>query len=238
MSKPLIALTPAHNADTGNVYARPACLKAVSAAGAIPVILPLEASDEDYCRLADTFDGFLFTGGPDPHPFLFGEETHSRCGSISVKRDTMELSLLSHVMKRGKPVLGICRGIQIINIGLGGNIYQDIGSQYAGASFPIAHSQPCAYEVPSHTVALSGSGALARICGGTSLRVNSMHHQAVRDLAPGLTACAVSPDGLIEAVEMGKYPWLLAVQWHPEYLWEQDPAAAALFDSFVRACRS
>lgn len=241
MSKPIIALTPGHNLDTQDVFLRPTYLKAIAAAGAVPVMLPLEASPDDYRQMAEMFDGFLFTGGPDAHPFLFGEDTCQGCGSVSPKRDSMELALLSHVMKTGKPILGICRGIQIINIGLGGTIYQDISSQYyepmeKKTGFFPAHRQPFGYELPSHTVSLAPGSRLAQISGCQSIKVNSMHHQAVKDPAPGLTVCGTASDGLIEAVEMPDYPWLTAVQWHPEYLWERDPAAAALFSCFVKAC--
>lgn len=239
MSKPIIGLTPGHNLENQDIFMRPTYLAALSAAGAIPVVLPLTPSQEDCRQIAETFDGFLFTGGPDPHPFLFGEETHRECGDISVMRDTMELALLSQVMKTGKPVLGICRGIQIINVGLGGTIYQDIPSQYKTAeTFPIAHRQPCAFHIPSHTVSLVNQSRLAHICLQDSLLVNSMHHQAVRDLADGLTVCATAPDGLVEGLEMPGYPWLIAVQWHPEYLREQDTASQRLFKSFVKACQS
>ncbi len=274
MSKPLIGLTPGHNTETQDLFMRPAYLEALTAAGALPVVLPLDASPEDGTKLAQSFDGFLFTGGPDPHPFLFGEETHRNCGNISPRRDAMETALLSAVMKEGKPVLGICRGIQIINVALGGNIYQDIPSQYRPPresgprmdsrspkspaqgrdhdperhrnapgipgeqnDFPIAHSQPCGSHIPTHTVTLAPKSRLARICGSPALRVNSMHHQAVRDLAKGLTASALAPDGLIEAIEMAGYPWLIAVQWHPEYL-REDPANFRIFQDFTAACRT
>lgn len=241
MKKPVIGLTPGHNADSQDAFLRPAYLKALAAAGAIPVMLPLEATSDDYQQIAETFDGFLFTGGPDPHPFLFGEETHEKCGNVSSKRDTMELALLSQAMAARKPVFGICRGIQIINVGLGGTIYQDISSQHHGAAgvkpaFPLAHRQPYDYKIPSHSVTPDPNSRLAHICGHGALKVNSMHHQAVKDLAPGLTASGTAPDGLIEALEMPDYPWLLAVQWHPEYLWQHDPSMALLFGSFVSAC--
>lgn len=249
MSKPLIGLTPGHNTENQDIFIRPTYMEALTAAGAVPVVLPLAVPPEDYGKLARTFDGFLFTGGPDPHPFLFGQETHRNCGNISVQRDTMETALLSAVMKTGKPVLGICRGIQIINVALGGNIYQDIPAQYqenleeqvrtgepGQKMFPISHSQPCDFHIPTHTVSLSPKSRLAQICGCTSLRVNSMHHQAVRDLAKGMAACALAPDGLIEALEMAGYPWLIAVQWHPEYL-REDPANFRIFENFVAACQ-
>ena len=230
--KPIIALTPYFNIDKDEPYMRPAYIKAIRAAGGIPVILPLDLTAEELKQLADTFDGFLFTGGPDVHPFYFGEETQAHCGNVCLRRDIMELELLKLVMARRKPILGICRGVQLLNIGLGGDIYQDIPSQFQ-EDFPVAHTQPFGYEIPSHTVTVTKGTLLAGITGSDVLRVNSMHHQAVRNLAPGLTASGVAPGGLIEAVEMPGYPFLLGVQWHPEYLWERDEAARGIFERFV-----
>ncbi len=194
--------------------------------------LPLEASDEDLRQLAKTLDGFLFTGGPDPHPFLFGEETHQKCGLSSQKRDSLETRLLPLVMAEKKPILGICRGIQIINVALGGTIYQDIPSQFTKAGvFPLAHKQPSPYAQPSHHVHMVPGSMLAKIFGAETLLVNSMHHQALKDMAPGFTACGFASDGLIEAAEMPSYPFLAAVQWHPEHLWPQaghGPAVSGL----------
>lgn len=236
MSKPLIGLTPSHDAQTNDISMRPTYLNAVRAAGGIPLILPLEIERQDLQDLADAMDGFLFTGGPDVHPFLFGEETHMHCGNVSVKRDSMELMLLSLAIEQKKPILAICRGIQLVTIGLGGTIYQDVPSQFS-QDFPIAHIQPFYYTIPSHTVRIAPKTRLAEICQQPSIQVNSMHHQAVKELAPGCIASGVGPDGLIEAIEMPGYPFFVGVQWHPEYLWEQDLAAASLFLEFIKACR-
>ncbi len=235
MHKPLIGLTPYHDTDNDDIKMRPGYLRALKEAGAIPVVLPLEASPEDLKQLADTMNGFLFTGGPDVHPFLFGEETQAHCGNVSVARDQLELQLLPLVMERKKPILGICRGIQVLNIGLGGTIWQDINSQVA-SEFPIAHSQPFDYSVPCHTVRVAPGSRLSQIAGNDSLKVNSMHHQAIRDVGRDLVVTATAPDGLAEAVEMPSYPFFMAVQWHPEYLREKDAAAAKLFQAFVGAC--
>lgn len=237
MSKPVIAVTPSHNTENDDISLRPTYLRAITAAGAIPLILPLEISGEDMDQLTRTCHGFLFTGGPDPHPFLFGEETHFHCGNASIARDTMELMLLKSAMAAGKPILGICRGIQIINVGMGGTIYQDIKSQ-TNPSFPIAHSQPFAYSVPSHHVEIAEGSRLSGIAEGMKeIEVNSCHHQAVKTPAPGLSISAYAPDGIIEALEMPDYPYLLGVQWHPEHMWQKNRAAANIFLSFVEACR-
>lgn len=232
--KPVIALTPYHNVEKDEPYMRPAYLKAIRAAGGIPVILPLEISEVDLKQLLDQVDGILFTGGPDVHPFHFGEETQRYCGNVSAKRDAMELMLLRLAMEMKKPILGICRGVQLLNIGLGGDIYQDIPSQFE-ETFPIAHTQPFGYEIPSHTVTVVKGTLLSAIAPGEVIRVNSMHHQAVRCVAPGLIASGYAPGGLIEAIEMPGYPFFLGVQWHPEYLWEQDDAARKIFEHFVNA---
>lgn len=236
MRKPLIGLTPYHDTDNHDIKMRPTYLRALKAAGAIPVVMPLEASEDDLKQLTDELDGFLFAGGPDVHHFLFGEETREGCGNVSKERDQMELTLLPLILALGKPVLGICRGIQILNIGLGGDIWQDIPSQVK-RDFPVAHSQPFYYNMPSHTVTLSDDSLLSSIAGKSELKVNSMHHQAVREVAPGLIATAWSPDQLVEAIEMPGYPFFLGVQWHPEYLWEKDDVALRMFQTFVDACR-
>lgn len=232
--RPVIALTPYYNQEKQEPYMRPAYLNAIRAAGGVPFILPPELDEDDLKQLLSMADGVLFTGGPDVHPFLFGEETQARCGNVSPVRDTLELNLLRLAMDQKKPILGICRGIQLLNIGLGGDIYQDIPSQFS-QDFPIAHEQPFYYDIPSHHVTVIPGTLLARLTGADVLQVNSMHHQAVRRLAPGLTACAHAAGPLTEAIELPDYPFFLGVQWHPEYLWENDPAAAAIFSGFVKA---
>lgn len=233
--KPIIALTPNFNVDKEEPYMRPAYLKAIRNAGGIPIILPLDLDETELSQLLETIDGVLFTGGPDIHPFYFGEDTQAHCGNVCLRRDRLELSLLRLAMERNKPILGICRGIQLINIGLGGDIYQDIPSQFP-EDFPVAHTQPFYYDIPSHKVDVTSGTLLARIAGSAVLNVNSMHHQAVRRVAPGLVASGHAAHQLVEAIEKPDYPtFFLGVQWHPEYLWEQDPAAARIFSLFVQA---
>lgn len=236
MKKPIIGLTPYHNTENDDISMRPGYIRALEAAGAIPMVLPLEIEKDNLNALSNLCQGFLFTGGPDPHPFLWGEETHKNCGPISVKRDQMELSLLTMAMEQKKPILGICRGAQILNIGLGGDIYQDISSQYRSA-FPIAHSQPMHYRHPSHHVDVKKDTRLASFGDDTTIQVNSCHHQAIRKLAPGLIAGGMASDGIIEEIELPEYPFLIGVQWHPEYLWETDSSARNLFLGFVNACK-
>ncbi|MGN0157938.1 MAG: gamma-glutamyl-gamma-aminobutyrate hydrolase family protein [Brotaphodocola sp.] len=234
--KPVIALTPYYNTEKDEPYMRPAYLKAIRAAGGIPVILPLDLTADDIEQLIDSFDGILFTGGPDVHPFFFGEDTQAHCGNVCLKRDNMEFALLEIAMNHQKPLLGICRGAQMLNIGLGGDIYQDIPSQFP-QDFPIAHVQPFKYEIPSHKVEVVPGTLLASITEAPSINVNSMHHQAVRNVAPGLIASGFAAGELVECIEKPDYPFLIGVQWHPEYLWDQDPAMGRLFQMFVDAAR-
>lgn len=237
MKKATIGLTPSHDTGTDDISMRPTYLRAIAAAGGIPLVLPLEVAGEDLAQLADCLDGFLFTGGPDVHPFLFGEQTQVHCGNVSVLRDTLELNLLPLVMKARKPILGICRGVQTINIALGGDIYQDIPSQFK-EDFPIAHQQPFSFRIPSHNVDVAEDTLLRRIAQAPCIQVNSMHHQAVRRIGHGLIPSGYGPNGLVEAVELPGYPFLLGVQWHPEYLYEADSAAARIFEEFVRASQA
>ena len=237
MKKPVIGITPSHNTDNDAISVRPTYLRAIAPAGGLPVLLPLEIPEEDLRQLGSLCDGFLFSGGPDIHPFLLKEETHTQCGNVSMARDTMELSLLKLAVDARKPVLGICRGAQIINVGLGGDIYQDIPSQ-TQTGFPIAHKQPYSCSLPSHHVDVRRDTLLYTIAEEkTQITVNSSHHQAVRRIAPCLTASGHAPDGIIEALEMPDYPYLLALQWHPEYMWQTDTVSANIFKSFVVACQ-
>ena len=181
--KPLIALTPYFNIERDEPYMRPAYLKAIRAAGGTPLILPLDLEEDDLLQIVNTFDGFLFTGGPDIHPFYFGEETQAHCGNVCLRRDRMELTLLKLVMKARKPILGICRGIQVMNAALGGKIVYDIPG----------HRQKAPGNLPHHIVSVTPGSILHRTTGKLSLPVNSFHHQASAEPADGLIVSARSP---------------------------------------------
>ena len=233
--KPLIALTPYFNIERDEPYMRPAYLKAIRAAGGTPLILPLDLEEEDLQQVVDTFDGFLFTGGPDIHPFFFDEETQENCGNVCLRRDRMEMALLKLVTKTGKPVLGICRGIQSLNVALGGTLWQDLPSQHPS---DIEHHMNPPYDAFGHNVSLVPGTPLASLFAGqTEIAVNSYHHQAVREPAAGLEVMAVAPDGVIEALYRPASHFLWAVQWHPEFLYKVDPRSQAIFDAFVGSCR-
>jgi len=212
-------------------------LDALSRAGATPLLIPF-VTDPDRLRLLfDRLDGLLLPGGGDVDPARYGESLHEKSGGISPERDDVELMLARWAMQEGKPLLAICRGIQVLNVALGGSLYQDIEAQAPGAG---KHDWYPGYarDHRPHTVAVAPGSRLARILEASEQPVNSLHHQALRDVAPGLTVVARAPDGIVEAVEAGDHPFALAVQWHPEELAPADSRAQVLFDTFVEACRS
>lgn len=208
-----------------------AYLQAISQAGACPVLIPLGLPEERLADVLARLDGVLFTGGGDLNPHIYGEKWHPDLKEVDDDRDRVELYLLHRVLEDGVPFLGICRGIQVINAGLGGNLYADIASQLPGAIKHDFHSDwPRDYL--AHEVQVRTGSHLAHILGEPRVRVNSLHHQGIRRLAPALLATAQAPDGLIEGVEFSDHPFGLAVQWHPECLTDFEPMQK-LFRAFV-----
>jgi putative glutamine amidotransferase len=228
---PIIGVTPLWDAERKSVWMLPDYLEGIKAAGGIPVVLPLEMSEEDANRIVETCDGFLFTGGQDVTPELYGAKDATGTIIPSPERDRLETLLLEKVMQADKAVLGICRGLQFINAFLGGTLWQDLPSQHPS---DIVHRQGKPYGVPTHKVILDGD--LKTLLGKDILEVNTLHHQAVKDLADGLTPMAVAPDGLVEAARMTSKRFVWAVQWHPEYMFKTDSDSLALFSCFVRQC--
>ena len=235
MNKPVIGLTASHDQKTGELRMSSRYTDALRDCGAVPLVLPLSLKEGDCIQLPETLDGLLCTGGPDVHPFRFGEETLKGCGDFSPLRDEAELLLFHSFYKRKKPILGICRGIQLINIALGGDIYQDLDAQLSDRP-PIAHRQPFRSDAPSHHVDLASDSQLARISQAARIPVNSLHHQAVRRPAESLRIAGQAPDGVIEALEQPDYPFLIGVQWHPEWLYHTHDHARKLFEAFAAAC--
>lgn len=218
MRKPVIGITPLWDAERQSVWMIPEYLDAVRAAGGIPVILPLKAGKADIRQAVAALDGILLTGGPD-------------LGTCP-ERDALESLVLDTAMGADKPVLGICRGIQFINVSLGGTLWQDLPTEHPSE---ISHRQGKPYDQVTHHVRLSGP--LEELMGKPEMAVNSRHHQAVKELAPGLRAIAFSPDGLIEAAWMPGKRFVWAVQWHPEYLFDKESDSLALFKAFINACK-
>ena len=214
---PIIGVTPLWDAERKSVWMLPDYLDGIKAAGGIPVVLPLGMGEEDADRIVETCDGFLFTGGQD-------------VGSCP-ERDTLETLLLSKALTSDKAILGICRGLQFINVFLGGTLWQDLPSQHPSE---VVHRQGKPYGIPTHTVMLDGD--LMTLLGKDTIEVNTLHHQAAKELGSDLTAMAVAPDGIIEAVQMAGKRFVWAVQWHPEYMFKTDPDSLAIFSRLVKHC--
>jgi putative glutamine amidotransferase len=207
--------------------------QAVIDAGGIPVILPLRLPEGALVELAVRLDGILFTGGGDVHPRRYGNQMHPLVRSVDEDRDREEICLIGEAARLGKPFFGICRGLQAINIALGGTLYEDILDQMPGAQ-PHQFSKDRPRDFLAHPVRVQENSWLAKILGVTQTGVNSLHHQGIRRLAPGLQPTAWAPDGLVEAIELPDHPFGLAVQWHPEWLQEHE-TMRALFRAFVEA---
>ena len=180
MSKAVIGVMPQYDAGSGRVVISPDFFRAVKEAGGVPVLLPLENDPKDVEEILDRFDGFLYPGGPDICPLLFGEETLPECGNILPERDRLELSLLPAIVRQGKPVFGVCRGIQVMNVALGGTLYQDIPAQRRGGR-RVGHFQRAGDAVLTHHVTVDRGTLLYDIVKKDTLEVNTFHHQACRE---------------------------------------------------------
>ena len=214
-------------------------LAAVQAPGGTGMLLTPGHDDEAIRQLVGMAHGLVLTGGEDVDPARYGQEPHPQLGSVSPERDRMEFAALAAALERRIPVLAICRGIQVLNVAMGGTLFQDIPSQLGG---DILHEQTAPVGDRWHHATVQEGSGLAEIFGVRELFINSFHHQAIDRLAPGLRAVAWAEDGVVEGVEGSEHPWLYGVQWHPERGEAAAPADARdpdrrLFWAFVAAAR-
>lgn len=211
-------------------------VRVVASAGAVPWLIPLLPDDPATLRsIYEHLDGLFLTGGVDVDPANYGEERHELCDRSDPARDRTEITLIRWALADKKPILGVCRGIQVINVARGGSLYQHVADQHPRAIkhdyFPTATEYSRDYL--AHPVSVEADSRLGRLLGESSLAVNSMHHQGIKRLAPGLRASAFAPDGLIEGVESANGTYLIGVQWHPEELAEAHAPMRRLFTDFV-----
>ena len=202
-------------------------------AGGIPVLLPVIEDKFIIKSQMDLIDGLMLTGGADVDPLLYGEEPHPDLGYINQKRDRFESDAVLIAYKQMKPILGICRGIQIINVAFGGTLYQDLS--LFDSKNKVKHSQNAEMHTATHTVDLIPSTSLYEMFGKLKIETNTFHHQAVKDLAPGFIINAKAKDGVVEGIEKLDYPFLVGVQWHPERMTDHDHSMLELFKEFVKA---
>jgi putative glutamine amidotransferase len=241
--KPLIGVTPDFNAGDRKewggrepaYFLRARYVRAIEDLGGIPIVLPLVADLGARRRLLTQIDGLLLTGsGPDLAPELYGERQRYKFQVMSQRRATFELEMAQLARAADVPLLGICGGMQALNVAFGGSLYQDIASQ---RPHPLQHRQAPPATQLSHAVKVAPKSLLGRIVKTGTLRVNSSHHQSVKDVAPSLNASAVAPDGIIEAIESPSERFLLGVQWHPEFLFDHHRLHRRLFEAFLAAAR-
>ncbi len=213
-------------------------IKAVIAAGAAPFLIPIEARNEVLRTLYEQADGILLAGGGDIAPHLFGEAPHPSLGDVQLARDELEFALARWALQESKPLFGICRGIQVMNVAAGGSLYQDIADQYPAADrHDYFHDKGYPRDYLAHSVHIEPDSRLRQVLQADRLSVNSLHHQALKQVPATFQIVARSPDGVIEGIEAPDHPFAVGVQWHPEELVDGHESARRLFLAFVDACR-
>jgi putative glutamine amidotransferase len=213
----------------------PAYTAAIVAAGGLPVMIPLGLDEDALHAILQRLDGILLPGGGDVEPNRYGgNHAHRTLRDVDDVRDQAELLLVRHAIAQEKPLLAICRGVQIFNVALGGSLWEDVAEHMPGA---IIHDYYHKHgrDFLAHEVRLQPNSRLAQILGPEDLAVNSLHHQGIRDLASAISAAATAPDGLVEGVEISGHPFAVGVQWHPENLLEVQPRMRHLFEGFIIA---
>jgi putative glutamine amidotransferase len=243
MRRPIIGLTTHTRDAVGTEISRGWALghryvEVLTDAGALPWLIPLLHEDLDTLRaIYERLDGVFMAGGADLDPGSYGEERHVACGRPDPARDRTELTLARWALEERKPLLALCRGVQVINVASGGTLFQDLGAQRTEGIkhdyFPEDGRYP--RDMIVHEVRLATGSRLAKILGQETLSVNSRHHQGIKSLGEGLVATAFAPDGLIEGVETATGQFAIGVQWHPEDLTALQPDTRRLFDAFIDA---
>jgi putative glutamine amidotransferase len=245
---PVIGITATLKQDEASVAQRPLgrfvradldYVEGVAGAGGLPVVFPPVLGARETELLLGGLDGLLLSGGSDLDPCYYGEEAVPELGATVPERDAFEMNLVEHALRSGMPIFGICRGMQVLNVALDGTLFQDLPSQM-GHSVLLGHRQETPKWQPTHEVDVDAGSQVAGIMGTGDLKVNSYHHQAVKDLASGLVAVAHAPDGVVEAVEWRDLSqrWLVGVQWHAEAMRDAAPQHRKLFEAHVSAAES
>jgi len=231
--KPVIGITTYTGEGSAYYSVNSTYIDSVFAAGGIPVQIPVIDDEKDFESYMNILDGIIFTGGIDISPLTYGENPVSKINAISSRRDAYEIRLFKKAYADNMPIMGICRGNQLVNVALGGSLYQDINAQIPGSygHFPDMASMDELY----HSVDFVKGSKLHQIFGAEKMNVNSFHHQAIKKLGDGLVISAMSEDGIVEGVEAADSRFLIGVQWHPEGLTKRCPIFLKLFESLVSA---
>ena len=231
--KPVIGLIPLYDDEKESYWMLPGYMELLECCGALPLMLPLSQDPSTLDACLTLCDGLLMTGGHDVAPALYGAAASPLCGSPCLPRDSMEGYLFQKAILLDMPVLGICRGIQLMNALLGGTLYQDLPAEHPS---PVEHHMSPPYDRGIHSVTVLADTPLAAIIGAGEHMVNSYHHQAIQTLAPPLRSMALSEDGLVEAVCLPEQSFIMGLQWHPEFSYLSNPESMAIGRAFVAQC--
>lgn len=208
-------------------------VSAIEQSGGIPILLPYVVSDDVIERLVGICDGFFFSGGMDINPIRYGEEKKVTCGENQENRDEFELKIFEKIIKTNKPIIAICRGAQLVNIALGGTLYQDIPTEI---ETKIQHKQTEPKFATSHDVRVVENTPLSQLVKMDRIHANSFHHQAIKTFGKGLEVMAIADDNIVEAFYLKGDRYLRAYQWHPERLFETDTDNRRIFEDFISVC--
>jgi len=235
--KPLIGVTPAYDYDSGETSSKKGYCEAVNKAGGVAMLFSVSLDEDVLTEAFMRCDGLVVTGGPDINPQYYGEKNMPFNGKISPYKDYMDDFMIKKAFEYNKPVLGICRGIQSINVALGGTLYQDVHVQVNDREI-IKHRQEAPYWYPIHKIEIIKDSIVWNSFKSDSIGVNSIHHQAIKDLAPSFVVTSRASDSIIESIEHIEHNFLVGVQWHPERMWEQSPVYLGIFEKFIEACKA
>ena len=233
LGKPIVGITAAHCSEELKTFPRHYYVESIKNAGGIPLIIPPVGNTEGAKDVLQLINGLILTGGGDISPTYLNEDPRRGIGTCFPERDLSEILLTQLALQQNLPLLGICRGIQVLAVAAGGGIYQDIPSQYPSA---ILHSQTAPRQYPWHDVDIVEDSVLYRLLKKTKIGVNSLHHQAVSEIPPGFIQCAFASDGIIEGIEKLGAKFCIGVQWHPESMMETEAHSKVLFRGFIEAC--
>ena len=227
---PVVGITCSADPSSGRYYLPGRYVEAIESAAGIPLLLPPLKLKRNIESLIDKIDGLLLSGGEDLDPFFYGEEPTKGMRIIDPKKDFLEINLVKLALKKDMPTLAICRGCQVLNVAAGGTLYQDTEG--------LKHYQQAPRDYPTHEIEIKEDTLLFKILSKKKLRVNSFHHQSIRDVAPKFVTSAVAKDGVIEGIECKDYKFVVGVQFHIEFLWKAHPIFKKIFTTFVNAVGS
>jgi putative glutamine amidotransferase len=236
--RPIIGITCGTNSTDNNLSENSisgSYISAIESAGGTPIVIPIVQNEACLEDSLEIIDGLLLSGGVDIDPVYFGEEAKPGLGRVDADRDRVEIYLTTNALKKDIPILGICRGIQILNVAAGGTLYQDINTDLNNNI--LKHRQTAQGWHGTHSIDVKEGSRLLDILGQPTIRVNSFHHQSVKKLAPNFKISAVALDGIIEGIESTNRRFSIGVQFHPELMWQNNPPISAIFTAFVNAAR-